>query len=130
MANYFASYTSPPSGTERKAFIYLTHLFDAYVYHPFLQLLDIYNVDLDIQNRINELYDAVMKNLYNYGQWWKGMKSIRHDYMLPLMRRIRGSQEILHGIKDFEKVKEAAKAVICNPEAPRMQLQRVVPSES
>ncbi|EXJ81723.1 hypothetical protein A1O1_07788 [Capronia coronata CBS 617.96] len=120
-AKLIVNYTALPSGTERKALVHLARIFDAYVYHPFLQLLGFDSVDADVQNRTNELYDNIMKLLQSYGQWWKGMKSIRYDYMLPLMRRIRSSPEILREIKEFEKAKEAARAVIGNVDAPGMQ---------
>lgn len=111
----------PPCRAEKKIIEELTHLFDALVYHPFLRLLNVQNVQLQIQDRINEVYDALMSLLHSYSLWWSGMKDIKQKYMLPTLRRIQNSPETLLEIREFEEYKEAAKAAIGRPDAPGMR---------
>lgn len=96
----------------------LTHIFDSYVYHPFLQLLRRADIDVEIQDQLNQLYDALMTLLHNYNLWWEGMGTIRKHYMLPLMRRILDSPETLRENAEFEQVIEAAKTKIGSVEEP------------
>lgn len=67
------------------------------------------------------LYDAIMTLINNYNLWWKGMKDIRQNHMLPLMRRIRTSPDTIRKIAEMEHLTTAARAMIASSEAPGMQ---------
>ncbi|KAL2434723.1 hypothetical protein ABEF95_003956 [Exophiala dermatitidis] len=121
-AQVIVDYTALPSASELKLSVHLAHLFDAYVYHPFIRLPDLSGIDLDIQARINDLYDGIMTLPHGYRRWCNAMKDIRHTYMLPLLRQMRESPVILQEIKDFEQAKSAALAVVGDPGAPGMRV--------
>ncbi|KIW74359.1 hypothetical protein Z517_12299 [Fonsecaea pedrosoi CBS 271.37] len=114
-------YTALPCRTEQTMLEDLTHVFDSYVYHPFLQLLGIERVDIDVQVAVNGLYDVLMTLLHHYAVWMNEMKDITVNYMRPLMRRIRRSPQILGTISEAEELGEAVKASIGDSEAPGMQ---------
>ncbi|EXJ69621.1 uncharacterized protein A1O5_07657 [Cladophialophora psammophila CBS 110553] len=114
-------YTALPCRTEKMILEDLTHVFDSYVYHPFLQLLGIEDVDIDVQDAVNSLYDVLMSLLHNYALWMNGMRDIQVNHMRPLMRRIRTSPRILEEIVEAEHLGETVKASIGSPEAPGMQ---------
>ncbi|KAK5189872.1 hypothetical protein LTR99_004145 [Exophiala xenobiotica] len=121
MARLIVEYTALPCRTEQKLLEELAHLFDAYVYHPFLELLAVEDVDRATEDRINELYDAVMSLLANYKIWCRGMIDIKETYMVPTRLAIRNSPKVMQEIMETEASKAAARAAIGTPEAPGMQ---------
>ncbi|KIW62292.1 hypothetical protein PV04_10476 [Phialophora macrospora] len=120
-AKLIAEYISLPCRTEQNILGKLTHIFDAYVYNSFLELLALEKVDIDVQDAMNGLYDVLMALLHNYNIWMRGMKDLRENHMQPVMRRIRACPEILRDIAEAEFVKAMAEASIGRPEAPGMQ---------
>ncbi len=99
----------------------LTHIFDAYVYNPYLELLALEEVEGDIQDAINETYDGLMTLLHNYNMWTKGMKDVKENHVQPLMRRMRQTPEVMREIAESEFDKIMAQASIGSPEGPGMQ---------
>ncbi|OCT48050.1 hypothetical protein CLCR_04214 [Cladophialophora carrionii] len=120
-AKLVAQYVSLPCRTEKTFLEELTHVFDAYVYNSFLELLTLEKVDTDVQDAMNRLYDVLMSLLHNYNIWMKEMRDLRENHMHPIMRRIRACPEILRDIAEAESVKAVAEASIGSPEAPGMQ---------
>ncbi|KIW22327.1 uncharacterized protein PV07_12224 [Cladophialophora immunda] len=116
-----AWYAALPCRTEQTMLEDLTHIFDCYVYHPFLQLLGMEDVDSDVQEAVNGLYDTLMTLLHLYARWMNTMKDIRVDHMRPLMRRIRRSPQVLEEIFEAEHLGEIVKASMGDSEAPGMQ---------
>ena len=99
----------------------LAHIFDAYVYSAFLELLVMEEVDTESEDAINGLYNVLMTLLHNYNKWITGMKGLKENHMQPFMRKIQTCPEILREIAEAEFVKMMAKASIGSPEAPGMQ---------
>ncbi|KAJ9603103.1 hypothetical protein H2200_012398 [Cladophialophora chaetospira] len=116
-----SQYTVLPCRTEKSMLEELTHIFDAYVYHSFLELLALGQVDAEIEDAINGLYDVLMTLLHNYNRWMTAMQDLKQNHMQPYMKKIRKSPEIRRDIAEAEFVKMMAKASIGSPEAPGMQ---------
>ncbi|KIX96340.1 uncharacterized protein Z520_08118 [Fonsecaea multimorphosa CBS 102226] len=114
-------YAALPCRTEQTMLEELAHVFDAYVYHPFLRLLGIEDVDIDVQEAINSLYDVLMTLLHDYAMWMSAMKDIAVNHMQPLMRTIRKCPQALEEIFKAESLGETVKASIGDSEAPGMQ---------
>ena len=84
-------------------------------------MLQLEDVDVDVQDRINILYDAVMTLLKNYQLWWNGMRDIRQNYMLPLVRKLQQSPDMLQEIVEARRLLEAVKASVARPRTPGME---------
>lgn len=100
----------------------LTYLFDIHVYHSFLQLLAVKDVNSVLQDRINELYNALMSLLSQYRLWWNGMKDIKEGYMLPTLRAIRRAPEVWRQVKNMEENISVARAAIERSQASGTQI--------
>jgi hypothetical protein len=118
LTNAFSRYAALPCRTELVLLEHLTHIFDAHVYHPFLQRLHLRQWPRSIENALNMAYDVIMTLLHTYNQWCKAMKDIKQNHILPVFRCIQNSPEILQSIKDSEERQEAAKAAMRRENAP------------
>lgn len=100
---------------------HFTHIFDAHVYHPFLQGLHLGRWPRSVENALNVVYDVTMTLLHAYKQWCKAMKDIKQNHILPVLRSIQDSPEILQSIKASEARRDAAKAAMRRDNAPGSQ---------
>ena len=100
---------------------HLAHVFDGHVYHPFLQGFRARRWPRNVENVLNMAYDAIMSLLHTYKLWCKAMKDIKQIHILPTLRNIQNSPEILQSIKDSEARQDAAKAVMRHENAPGTQ---------
>lgn len=110
-----------PSHHEKVLLEQLAHTFDAYVYSPFLVLLGLEELDVEIEDNINELYDTMMTLLHNYNVWMRDMRKLKENYTQPLIRKIRKSPEILLDIAEAENIKKITIASIGSPDIPGVQ---------
>jgi hypothetical protein len=117
----FCRYVSLPCRTERGLLEESTHIFDAYIYHPFLKLLGSEAIDVEMEDIINELYDTLMSLLHFYTEWMTGLVDLKGKLMQPVLERIRKSPEVVQEIAEAELVQAMAKASIGSSEAPGMQ---------
>ena len=99
----------------------LLHVFDAYVYHPFLELSTLNEIDSEIEAGLNELYDTLMGLFHNYNLWMRAMEDLKDNHVHLILRRIRRSPEVLREIAEAGFAKAMATASIGRPEGPGMQ---------
>ena len=91
------------------------------MYNPFLELLSLDEVDVELEGAIHEVYDILMTLLHKYTLWMRGMKNLKEYYMQPLLKRIKNSPENRRDLAEDEFVKAMAKASIGSLEGPGMQ---------
>ena len=106
---------SLPALTEHRLLESLLTVFDAYVYNPFLQLTCPKSdtvVPSVIRNAIHNLYDVVCQLVTTYHKWLAAMRSLKSNYLAPLMRRVEESTFIQREIKQSEGTISVARAVL------------------
>lgn len=114
-------HTTLPCRTERRLLEHMTHIFNAYVYHPFLQSQQLKKWNTAVEDVVNGLYDDFMTLLHVYNMWCNAMKDIRQNHMLPILRRIQKSPDTIHEIKISEQSQDALKDVMRKKNAPGTQ---------
>ena len=101
---------SCPSHTELRLLDQLLLVFDAYVYHPYLQLSlqDARTFESNVENAVHSVYDVLMTLLATYQKWLRVMRDLKTRYMAPIMRRIQDSPWIQREIEQMESAYETA----------------------
>ena len=122
--SYPTTYTNPlrhaakPSKTELTILRSLSHVFDAYVHHPFILLARRCEIDAEVVQYVAKLYHAVMTLSEVYYTWCRAMKDLKDVYMEPLMARMLDSAVAKQEMKEWNETQDAARRVLSDPGLP------------
>ena len=104
-----------PSRHELALLESVVRLFDARVYHEFLEVSDLDVVDRETAKLLNELYDKLMTWLHYYKGWCGGMKELKDIYVQPLIKQFSQSDEAQEEFNNFQERINSARAVLNKP---------------
>ena len=110
-----------PSHHERDLLNCLAHVYDAYVYHPALNLFQKTDRDQSTQAPLDDLYHALMNIEERYKQWWTDVKELGDLYTKPTMRTLLNSSVAMQQIIKQEEMKEAAELAANDPDGLGLQ---------
>lgn len=107
--------TSLPSKTEARILESLVHLYDAYVYNPFLRHQLGRNLSSRTSELLNNIYHHLMDWLAQYQRWCRDMSDLRKRYMKPLLDCMATSPIAQEDLRDLQERLSQARSVLTKP---------------